>query len=108
MTDSHDATFRIAVARDRLTAKLGELRRRETRVRSVRCRRFATSANPWLHVAIAGAIGYRLGRPRARLAVVEPTPARHDSLIGAVVRASMVALAQVAVRYAVASLVEEP
>ena len=106
MTDSPDTASRIAIARDQLTAKLVELRRRETHVRSM-LSPFRYLANPWLHVAIAGVVGYRLGRPHPRLAAVEPAPRGDETLIHAVMRASMVAIAQALVRRAVASFVEE-
>jgi hypothetical protein len=97
VADPTDTTSRIALARDHLTAKLGELRRREARVRRVlsRIRQFA---NPWLGIGVAAFIGYRLGRPDPTPAAVEPTPARSETLVRAVVRASLVAVAQAVVR----------
>jgi hypothetical protein len=59
-----DTTTRIVVAHDDLTAKLTELRRRETLVRT-QLSPLRYLASPWLYLAIAALIGYRLGRPRA-------------------------------------------
>jgi hypothetical protein len=104
VADPTDTTSRIALARDHLTVKLGELRRREARVRRVLSpiRQFA---NPWLRIGVAAFIGYRLGRPDPTPAAVEPTPARSETLVRAVVRASLVAIAQAVVRRIVAELV---
>jgi hypothetical protein len=99
VADSIDTSSRIALARDHLTAKLGELRRREVRVRTV-LSPFRHLANPWLRIGIAAVVGYRLGRPRPAPApdTAGLTPARSETLVRAVVRASLVAVAQSVVR----------
>lgn len=61
MTGTDTAT-RIDLAHDELTAKLIELRRRETLVRT-QLSPLRLLASPWLYVAIAALVGYRLGRP---------------------------------------------
>lgn len=101
-SESDDA---IVVARANLTAKLAELRRREAHVRTaVAPMRYL--ANPWLQVGIAALVGYRLGRPSRSSLPVECT-ARAETVTHAIVRAGVVALAQVLVRRAVAALVDE-
>ena len=106
MADLTDNASRIALARDGLTAKLGELRRRESHVRTV-LSPIRHLANPWLHVAIAVVVGYRLGRPGVTDSTVETTPVRHETLIQVIVRASAVALAQALARGAIVRLVDE-
>jgi hypothetical protein len=104
-----DTASRIVVAHDQLTAKLAELRRRETLMRS-QLSPIRYLASPWLYVAIAGLVGYRLGRPGARslpVAAPRPAPVRAESMTHAVVRASVVAAAQALVGRAVLSLVSE-
>jgi hypothetical protein len=102
-----ETATRIVVSHDELTAKLTELRRRETLVRA-QLSPLRVLASPWLYVGIAAFIGYRIGRPDARsVAVAAPAPAHDETLAHAVVRASMVAVAQALVRHAVVSLVEE-
>jgi hypothetical protein len=54
---------------------------------------------------VAAFIGYRLGRPDPTSAAVESTPVRSETLVRAVVRASLVAVAQAVVRRVVAELV---
>lgn len=82
----------ITLARDNLTAKLTELRRREAHVRTaVAPLRYL--ANPWLHLGIAAVIGYRLGRP-SRTAPVAAVPAGGETLTHAIVRAGLVAITQ--------------
>jgi len=104
VADPTDTTWRIALARDRLTAKLGELRRREARVRRL-LSPISQLANPWLRIGVAAIIGYRLGRPDPSPAAVGPTPARSETLVRVIVRASLVAVAQAVVRRVVAELV---
>jgi hypothetical protein len=105
MVDLTDATARIALARDSLAAKLGELRRREARVRTVlspvRC-----LTSPWLHVALAVIIGYRLARPDPVRAVVPAASSRRHTIIRAIARASVIAVAQAVARSAVIWLVD--
>jgi len=105
VVDPTDTTPRIALARDNLKAKLGELRRREARVRTV-LSPMRHLANPWLRVGVAAVIGYRLGRAGPVRIAVEPTPARSETLLRSIVRASLVVVAQAVVRRAVAELVE--
>jgi hypothetical protein len=98
-----DTTSRIAVAHDNLTAKLSELRRRETSVRA-QLSPIRYLASPWLYVAIAGLVGYRLGRPGTRqvvLAAAPAVPAQAETITHAIVRATVVAAAQALVRRAV-------
>lgn len=102
MADPTDAASRITLARDNLTAKLGELRRREARVRALLSpARYFT--NPWLRVGLAAVIGYRLGRAGSVRAAV-PAEAGPDTLIRSLIRAGLVAVAQAAVRRAVREL----
>ena len=96
-----DPASRVALAREHLTVKLGELRRREASVRTM-LSPLRHLANPWLRVGMAAFIGYRLGRPGPRAAAVGPTPAGPETLLRAVVRASLVVLAQAAMRRVVA------
>jgi len=98
MTDPN-VTSRIAVAHGNLTAKLTELRRRETRVRTALAP-IRHLANPWVRIGIAAVIGYRLGRPSRSRARLETAPAGVETLTHAVVRASLIALAQAFVRRA--------
>ncbi|HEY6173963.1 MAG TPA: hypothetical protein VIX73_05935 [Kofleriaceae bacterium] len=105
MVDPTDTTPRIALARDNLTAKLGELRRREARVRTV-LSPMRHLANPWLRVGVAAAIGYRLGRAGPVRIAVEPTSAGSETLFRSIVRAGLVVVAQAVVRRAVAELME--
>lgn len=106
MADSTDNASRIALARDNLSAKLGELRRRESHVRTV-LSPIRHLANPWLHVAIAAAVGYRLGRPGRAASTLAAPPARPETVIHAIVRAGAVAIAQAVARGAIARLVDE-
>lgn len=103
MADLTDTASRIALAHDSLTRKLGELRRRETRVRKV-LSPVRHLANPWLRIGVAVLIGYRIGRPRPAR---ETAPARSETLLGAVVRASLVMLAQAAVRRVLVDLIAD-
>ena|SRR2546421_2307258 len=105
MNGSNDTTARIALAHDQLAAKLEELRRRERHART-RLAPIRYLASPWLYVAIAGLVGYRLGRPSPRCASAASIPARDESLAHAVVRASVVAVAQALVRRVVTVAVE--
>lgn len=105
MVDPIDTTPRIALARDNLTVKLGELRRREARVRTV-LSPIRHLANPWLYVGVAAVIGYRLGRAGPARAAIEPTLARSETLFRSIVRASLVVVAQAVVRRVVLELVE--
>jgi len=104
VADPTDTTSRIALARDSLTAKLGELRRREASVRTA-LSPIRHLANPWLRIGVATLIGYRLGRPDPVRAAVETTPARSETLFGAIVRASLVVVAQAVVRRVVVEFV---
>jgi hypothetical protein len=100
-----DTTSRIELARDSLTAKLAELRRREESVRTV-LSPIRHLANPWLRIGVAAFIGYRLGR-RSPVPVPMETPSlRPETLLGAVVRASLVVVAQAVVRRVVVELVD--
>jgi hypothetical protein len=101
MVDTTETTSRIALARGNLTAKIGELRRREQRVRTA-LSPIRHLANPWLRVAAAAFIGYRLGRPGSARAAAKVTAAPSDTLFGAIVRASLVVVAQAVVRRVVA------
>ena len=96
MADPTDAASRITLARDNLTAKLGELRRREARVR-VFLSPARYLANPWLRVGLAAVIGYQLGRAGPARAAVAYAPGP-DTLIRSLVRAGLVAVAQAVVR----------
>jgi hypothetical protein len=58
-------------------------------------------ANPWVRIGIAAVIGYRLGRPSGSRAGLETAPAGVETLTHAIVRASLVTLAQAFVRRAV-------
>jgi len=106
VVDTTDNSSRIALARDNLTAKLGELRRREAHVRAV-LSPVRYLANPWLHVGIAAVVGYRLGRPDPIAGSVETAPARRETVIDAIVRASLVAIAQALARRAMVRIVDE-
>jgi hypothetical protein len=106
VADPTDTGSRIALARDSLTAKLRELRRREASVRTV-LSPIRHLANPWLRIGVAALIGYRLGRPDPVRAAVETAPARSDTLFGAIVRASLIVVAQVVVRRVVVDLVAD-
>ena len=101
-----DNASRIALARDGLTAKLGELRRRESQVRTA-LSPIRHLTNPWLHVAIAAVVGYRLGRPGRTHSTIEATPVRRDTLIQVIGRASAIAIAQALARAAISRLVDE-
>jgi hypothetical protein len=107
VADPTDTASRIALARDNLTAKLGELRRREARVR-VFLSPLRYLANPWLRVGVAAVIGYQLGRASPARAAVERVPAGPDTLIRSLVRASLVAVAQAVVRRAGSRLAPSP
>jgi len=100
VADPTDTRSRIALARGQLTVKLGELRRREARVRTA-LSPLRHLANPWLRIGVAAVIGYRLGIPDPIPAAAGPVPARSESLVRAVVRASLVAVAQSVVRHLV-------
>jgi hypothetical protein len=102
----NDNASRIALARDNLTVKLTELRRREKHVRAA-LSPVRHLANPWLYVGMAAAAGYRLGRPGPVHAAVAAQPARRETVAHAVIRASMVAIAQALVRRALVRLVDE-
>jgi hypothetical protein len=103
--DLTDTASRIALARDHLTEKLDELRRREVHVRTV-LSPIRHLANPWLRVGVAVLVGYRLGRPAPIRAAVATVPAASETLIHAVVRASLVAVAQAVVRRVVVELID--
>jgi hypothetical protein len=100
MTDDQS----IAIARGNLTAKLTELRRRETQARSA-ISPLRYLANPWVHVGIAAFVGYRLGRPRAGAAApILSTPG--PTFTRTIVRAGVVAIAEAIVRRVAGALVE--
>jgi hypothetical protein len=110
--DLTDRASKIELARRNLTDKLTELRRREASVRSA-VAPIRYLANPWLHLGIAVVIGYRFGgavaRARATTTVVpspSSAPSPQDSLPRTLVRAGMVAIAQVVVRRVVTDLVD--
>jgi len=105
VADSTDTAARIALARDNLAAKLGELRRREAHVRTV-LSPVRYLASPWLHVALAAFIGYRLARPDPIRAAMPAAPSHRDTIIRAVARASVIAVAQAVARRAVIGLVD--
>lgn len=105
MVDLTDTASRIALARDNLTEKLGELRRREVHVRTV-LSPIRHLANPWLRVGVAVLVGYRLGRPAAIRAAAATMPAPSETLIRAIVRASLVAVTQAVVRRIVVELAD--
>jgi hypothetical protein len=100
-----DNPSRIALTRDSLTAKVAELRRREAHVRVV-LSRARHLANPWLYVGIAAVVGYRLG-PNSARAAVATTPPQRETVIQAIVRAGVVAIAQAVARRVVVRLVDE-
>jgi hypothetical protein len=104
VTDPTDTTSRIALARHSFTSKLGELRRREASVRAV-LSPIRHLANPWLRIGVAALIGYRIGRRHPVCAAVETTPARSETLFGAIVRASLVVVAQAVVRRVVVEFI---
>jgi hypothetical protein len=104
VADSTDTTSRIALARDSLAVKLAELRRREEHVRTV-LSPIGQLWNPWLRVGVAALVGYRLGRPSPLRAAVATAPAQPETLIHAIVRASLVVVAQAVVRRVVVQLV---
>jgi hypothetical protein len=106
VADPPDNPSRIALTRDSLTAKLGELRRREAHVRAV-LSPVRHLANPWLYVGIAAVVGYRLGRPDPVQSAVATTPPPRETVIQAIVRASVVAIAQAVARRVVVRLVDE-
>jgi hypothetical protein len=106
VADPTDTASRIALARDNLTEKLGELRRREAHVRTV-LSPLRHLANPWLRVGLAVFVGYRVGRPDPIRAAVDTAPALPETLVRAIVRASLVAVAQAVVRRGVVELVND-
>ena len=102
-----DNSSRIALARDNLAVKLGELRRREAHVRAVLSpARYL--ASPWLYVGIAALVGYRFGRPDPVPGCVHSTPGHRDTVVRAIVRAGLVAIAQALARRAMSRIVDEP
>jgi hypothetical protein len=107
VVDPTDNSSRIALARDNLTVKLGELRRREAHVRAV-LSPVRHLASPWLYVGIAAVVGYRLGRPDRIRGSVESAPAHRETVVHAIVRASMVAIAQALTRRVISRIVDEP
>jgi hypothetical protein len=107
VTDPHDTTSRIAAAREHLSAKLAELRRRQASVVTALAP-LRYLANPWLGIGIATVVGYRLGRPRVPAAPIEPVAIKPEgTLIRAIVRASVIMVAQTLVRNAITRLVDE-
>jgi len=96
-----ESTVLMELARTNLSAKLAELRRREARVR-VAVAPIRQLANPWLQIGVAAVVGYRLGRPSRAVTTV----VGGGTLIHALVRASVVAVAQALVRRVV-ELVDE-
>jgi hypothetical protein len=105
VADPTDNALRIATTRDHLSAKLGELRRREAHVREV-LSPVRYLASPWLRVGIAMIVGYRLGRPDPVRPAVAVAPPR-ETVIQAIVRASVVAIAQAVVRRAMVRIADE-
>jgi len=105
VADPIDTETRIALARNSLTAKLGELRRREARVRTA-LSPMRHLANPWLRVGVAALVGYQLGRRRPSRAAVAAPPAPAETVLRAVVRAGLIAVAQAVVRRVVVQLIE--
>jgi hypothetical protein len=103
VADPTDTASRIALAHDGLTSKLTELRRREARVRTV-LSPIRHLANPWLRIGVAALIGYRLGRSGPAR---ETEPARSETLLGAIVRASLIVVAQAAVRRVLVELIAD-
>lgn len=103
MANPTDTAARIALAHDGLTAKLTELRRREARVRTALAP-VRHLANPWLRIGVAALIGYRLGRPKPDR---DRAPVRAETLLGAIVRASLVVVAQAAVRRVLVDLIAD-
>jgi hypothetical protein len=92
VTDTSAAQHRIAVSRDRLAAKIAELRKRETRVR-VAIAPIRHLASPWLRLGLAAFVGYRLGR---RAPTGNPGVAlipRAPSLVGELLRAGAMTVA---------------
>jgi hypothetical protein len=103
MVDVTDTASRITLARNRLTAKLREFQRRGTHARAVLAP-MRHLASPWLYVGVAAFVGYRLGRPAPVCATIAAPPCGTDTLLHAVVRASLVAIAQAVVRRVVVDL----
>jgi hypothetical protein len=103
VADLTDTASRIALAHDGLTTKLTELRRREARVRTA-LSPIRHLANPWLRIGVAALIGYRFGRPGPAR---EAAPACAETLLGAIVRASLVVVAQAAVRRVLVELIAD-
>jgi hypothetical protein len=96
----------IATTRDQITAKLTELRRRETRVRTALAP-LRYLANPWLGFGVAAFVGYRIGRPTA-VGAIAVAPAVRESLTRAIVRVGVIVIAQGLARRAVQALVDVP
>jgi len=100
-----DPDHSIALARSNLTAKLAELRLRESQARSA-IAPLRYLANPWLHLGIAAFVGYRLGRPGHPAAPRVETPREH-TITRTIIRAGVVAAAEAIVRRLAVALVEQ-
>ena len=93
-----EAETRIVAAREAVSAKLAELRRRESEARtSLAPLRYL--ASPWLRVGIAAVLGYRIGRPRT-VGASPATMPREPTVLQAVLRASVISIAQALVQHA--------
>lgn len=106
-TESNSA--RIARARARLAANLGELQQRLTHARKLVSPR-TYLANPWLKVGLGVAVGYLVGRrrPRKRLASPDPDPPIKPDLVHAALRATATYVASALLKRAVARLMSPP
>src|SRR5215210_6208792 len=98
-----DPAQSITLARSNLTAKLAELRRRESNARST-IAPLRYLASPWLHLGIAAFVGYRLGRPHTIAAAALPSA---PTITSTIVRAGVVALGEAIVRRVAIALVRE-
>lgn len=105
MTDPLEADERIAVARERLAAKLTELRRRQASVVTALAP-LRHLANPWLGVGLAVFVGYRFGRPRVAEAAASAPPRIAETLLHAIVRTGAITVVQALARHATNRIVD--
>ena len=88
---------RIAIAREGLIEKLGELRRRGTRARALlRPSRYLD--NPWLRLGVGIALGYAIRARRAAHHALPAAPAAREDVVVEIVKTGVVALAKAVVR----------
>jgi hypothetical protein len=98
-----ETTHELDELRDNVTAKLGELHRRATHAR------LALSPSsywrqPWLRLGLGVALGYAIGRRATTTLGTPGTPAAHETIVHAVLRAGLAAAAAVLVTRALKQL----